>query len=107
MLIATMYHFGRGLVAGQDSTEGRQMLRRCVVAGLAAAAVMAAANPAPAQTLDKIKKDGVLIVGTKADYKPFGFRDPSGAIIGFEPGLAKEVAGRLHVKVHIEPVLGG
>jgi polar amino acid transport system substrate-binding protein len=82
------------------------MLRRFVVAGLAAAGLVAAADPSPAQTLDKIKKDGVLVVGTKADYKPFGFRDPSGAIIGFEPDLAKDVADRLHVKLQIEPVVG-
>jgi polar amino acid transport system substrate-binding protein len=82
------------------------MLRRFVVAGLAAAGLMAAATPSPAQTLDKIKKDGELVVGTKADYKPFGFRDPSGAIVGFEPDLAKDVADRLHVKVRIEPVVG-
>jgi polar amino acid transport system substrate-binding protein len=81
------------------------MLRRFVVAGLAAAGLVAVANPSPAQTLDKIKKDGVLVVGTKADYKPFGFRDPSGAIVGFEPDLAKDVADRLHVKLQLEPVV--
>ena len=30
--------------------------------------------PAAAQTLDKIKQRGVLVVGSKADYKPFGSR---------------------------------
>src|SRR5690349_23301490 len=73
---------------------------------LAIIAAIAAALPAAAQTLDKIKQRGVLSVGTKADYKPFGFRDPSGAIVGFEPDLAKDVADRLHVKVRIEPVVG-
>ena len=45
----------------------------------AAAAVIGAAlavAPAAAQTLEKIKQRGVLVVGSKADYKPFGFRDP-------------------------------
>jgi polar amino acid transport system substrate-binding protein len=69
------------------------------------AALAAAALPAAAQTLDKIKQRGVLSVGSKADYKPFGFRDPSGAIVGFEPDLAKDVADRLGVKVEIEPVV--
>ena len=52
----------------------------------AAAAVIGAAlslAPAAAQTLEKIKQRGVLVVGSKADYKPFGFRDTSGAIVGF------------------------
>jgi polar amino acid transport system substrate-binding protein len=47
----------------------------------------------------------VLVVGSKADYKPFGFRDPSGAIVGFEPDIAKLVADKLGVKLEIEPVV--
>jgi polar amino acid transport system substrate-binding protein len=69
------------------------------------AAALAAAVPATAQTLDKIKQRGVLAVGSKADYKPFGFRDPSGAIVGFEPDLAKDVADSLGVKLEVEPVV--
>src|SRR5216683_6156882 len=77
-----------------------RLLIACVAVGLAFAA-----NPAAAQTLDKIKQRGVLVVGTKADCKPFGFRDPSGAIVGFEPDLAKDVADRLGVKLELEPVV--
>ena len=68
-------------------------------------AVALAAAPAAAQTLEKIKQRGVLVVGSKADYKPFGFRDPSGAIVGFEPDIAKLVADKLGVKLEIEPVV--
>ena len=64
-----------------------------------------AAAPAAAQTLEKIKQRGVLVVGSKADYKPFGFRDPSGAIVGFEPDIAKYVADKLGVKLELEPVV--
>src|ERR1051326_6826638 len=74
----------------------------------AAAVVIGAAlsaAPAAAQTLDKIKQRGVLVVGSKADYKPFGFRDPSGAIVGFEPDIAKLVADKLGVKLELEPVV--
>ena len=74
----------------------------------AAAAVLGAtlaAAPATAQTLEKIKQRGVLVVGSKADYKPFGFRDPSGAIVGLEPDMAKLVADKLGVKLEIEPVV--
>ena len=75
-------------------------------AALAAIALLATGAAASAQTtLDKIKQRGTLIVGTKADYKPFGFRDPSGAIVGFEPDMAKDVADALGVKVEIEPVV--
>lgn len=73
---------------------------------LAAAAVLAlAAGPAAAQTLDKIKQRGVIVVGSKADYKPFGFRDPSGNIVGFEPDMAADVAKKLGVRLQLEPVV--
>jgi polar amino acid transport system substrate-binding protein len=81
------------------------MLKRLFGASLAALAGVAFAAGASAQTLDKIKSRGVLVVGTKADYKPFGFRDPSGAIVGFEPDIGKEVADKLGVKLELEPVV--
>ncbi|HEX8666359.1 MAG TPA: transporter substrate-binding domain-containing protein [Beijerinckiaceae bacterium] len=81
------------------------MPKKLLAASLALAGLVLAAGPAAAQTLDKIKQRGVLVVGTKADYKPFGFRDPSGAIVGFEPDLAKEVADKLGVKLELEPVV--
>ena len=82
------------------------MLKRILGAGLAAlAGVALAAGPAAAQTLEKIKQRGVLVAGTKADYKPFGFRDPSGAIVGFEPDLAREIADKLGVRLELEPVV--
>jgi polar amino acid transport system substrate-binding protein len=71
----------------------------------AVAALAVAATPAAAQTLDKIKQRGVLVVGSKADYKPFGFRDPSGTIVGLEPDMAKDVADRLGAKLELEPVV--
>ena len=72
------------------------------MAVLAGAAILS--TPLPAQTLDKIRQRGVVAVGTKADYKPFGFRDPSGTIVGFEPDLAKDVADRLGVKLELEQI---
>jgi len=60
---------------------------------------------AKADVLDDIKKRGTLIVGVKADYKPFGFRDPSGGIIGLEPDLAGDVAKKLGVKLELVPVV--
>ncbi len=71
-------------------------------------AIMAAlvALPVRAQTaLDDIKKRGTLVVGVKADYKPYGYRDPSGSIIGIEPDMAADVAKRLGVKLELVPVV--
>src|SRR5215471_19516462 len=82
------------------------MFERILIAAIAAfAGFVVTSTPLSAQTLDKIKQRGVLVVGTKADYKPFGFRDPTGNIVGFEPDLAKDVADRIGVKLELEPVV--
>jgi polar amino acid transport system substrate-binding protein len=81
------------------------MRKSLAIAGMIIVSWAAFAGSLAAQTLEKIKERGVLVVGTKADYKPFGFRDPTGAIIGFEPDLAKDVADRLGVKLQVEPVV--
>jgi len=60
---------------------------------------------AVAGSLDQIRERGVLVVGTKADYQPFGFRDGAGAIVGFEPDLAAEIAKSLGVTVKFVPVV--
>jgi len=82
------------------------MLQRAFMVGIfATISALIATTPLSAQTLDKIKQRSILVVGTKADYKPFGFRDPNGSIVGFEPDLAKDVADRLGVKLELEPVV--
>jgi polar amino acid transport system substrate-binding protein len=81
------------------------MHKLLLTAAATAVAGALAAAPAAAQTLEKIKQRGVIVVGSKADYKPFGFRDPSGAIVGFEPDIARLVAEKLGVKLEIEPVV--
>lgn len=75
------------------------------IAGLAAVALALGIGSAGAEVLDTIRQRGTLIVGSKADYKPFGFRDPSGAIVGIEPDLAADLAKRLGVKVELVPVV--
>lgn len=70
-----------------------------------ALAGLTAAGASAADGVDAIKQRGTLIVGVKADYKPFGFRDPTGAIVGIEPDLAADVAKRLGVKLELVPVV--
>jgi polar amino acid transport system substrate-binding protein len=59
---------------------------------------------AQSDTLEKIKSKGVLVVGVKNDYKPWGFVDPSGQIVGMEIDMAKDVAQKLGVKTEFVPV---
>src|ERR1700746_3461991 len=77
-----------------------------LVLGSFVAALGMATTMASADELADIKQRGVLRVGTKADYRPFGFRDASGNIVGLEPDLASDMAKRLGVKLELVPVVG-
>ena len=56
-------------------------------------------------TIASIKQKGKMVVGVKADYKPFGFLDPSGKIVGLEIDLVNDVAKRLGVQIELVPVI--
>lgn len=62
-------------------------------------------SPALADELQTIKSKGILVVGVKADYPPFGYLSPSGQNIGIEPEMAEDIAKRLGVKVQFVPVV--
>ena len=56
-------------------------------------------------TLDDVKKKGVLVVGVKDSTPPFGSMDNrSGEIIGYDVDIAKAVANKLGVRLEIKPV---
>jgi len=80
-------------------------MRIVKIIGAGLVGLLALGAAARADVLEDIKKRGTLIVGVKPDYKPFGFRDPSGALIGLEPDLAADVAKKLGVKLELVPVL--
>jgi polar amino acid transport system substrate-binding protein len=77
--------------------------------GLVALAALALtlASPASGQsdTIASVKQKGKIVVGVKADYKPFGYTDPSGKIVGLEIDLANDVAKRLGVQIELVPVI--
>jgi polar amino acid transport system substrate-binding protein len=79
----------------------------CWLAGilLAAGPIVLGGWSAKADDLTAIRQRGTLVVGVKADYPPFGFRSPSGDIVGIEPALAADVARSLGVKLELVPVL--
>ncbi len=52
----------------------------------------------------KVLDRGKLVVGVKADYKPWGFRDSSGKLVGMEIDMAQDVADALGVKLKLVPV---
>ena len=54
--------------------------------------------------LEKIKKRGVLIVGTSADWPPFEYIDKSGNYAGIDIEIAKKIAEAIGVKLVIKDI---
>lgn len=84
--------------------------RRWTIAGaIAACLAFAAPLPAAAQqagdTLSRILREGVLKVGVRADYRPWGFRNPAGEFVGMEIAMARDVAATLGVRPEFVPVV--
>jgi polar amino acid transport system substrate-binding protein len=80
-----------------------------LIAGLAASAIaLAAAGATAAQCTNdvwkKVMERGTLVVGVKADYKPWGFRNDSGELVGMEIDMAQDVADAMGVKLQLESV---
>jgi polar amino acid transport system substrate-binding protein len=81
-----------------------QLLRLLAALLLAAGLFVLKEQRAHADDLATIRQRGTLLVGVKTDYPPFGFRLPSGEIVGIEPALAADVAKSLGVKLELVPV---
>ena len=85
------------------------MLKRTLLGAIALTvglAIAATSGQVQAQNdrFKRVLERGVLVVGVKADYKPWGFRDSSGAIVGMEIDMAQDVADALGVKLELVPV---
>lgn len=66
--------------------------------------MLAVSSAAYADRLDDIKKAGVLRVATFDSNPPFGFVDPkTNQIVGLDVDYARAVAGKLGVKLEIQP----
>ncbi|WP_207460894.1 amino acid ABC transporter substrate-binding protein [Azospirillum sp. SYSU D00513] len=66
---------------------------------VAAALQTIAVAPVHAQSnLDQIKTAGVFKIGTEGTYAPFTFHDASGALVGFDVEIGREIAKRMGVK---------
>ncbi len=51
-----------------------------------------------------VLEKGKLVVGVKADYKPWGFRNETGEIVGMEADMAQDVADALGVELELVAV---
>jgi len=55
-------------------------------------------------SLDDIMSRGKIILGLDVGFKPMGYYDDAGEIIGFDIDLAKEVASRMGVELVLQPI---
>jgi len=86
------------------------MLKKTITAGLLGT-VLASTAAMPVQAAQctndvfkKVMSSGKITVGVKADYKPWGYRDESGAIVGMEVDMAQDVADALGVELEVVAV---
>ena len=77
------------------------MLRKNIIA---VAIFVLFTSLAYADKLADIKKAGVLNAGVKYDFKPFGFTNEKGQVVGFDIDLLKYIAKDLGVKVKFQQV---
>ena len=63
--------------------------------GLSSVAQAACTN----DTWNKVMERGKMVVGVKADYKPWGYRNTDGAIVGMEIDLAQAAADAMGVEL--------
>jgi L-cystine transport system substrate-binding protein len=71
-------------------------LNAILVAG--AVHILAVASAHAGANLDQIKSAGVFKIGTEGTYAPFTYHDASGALVGFDVELGREIAKRLGAK---------
>lgn len=55
-------------------------------------------------TWNKVMERGKIVVGVKADYKPWGYRDSDGSLKGMEIDMARDVADAMGVELDLVPV---
>ncbi|TDX52447.1 basic amino acid ABC transporter substrate-binding protein [Orenia marismortui] len=64
--------------------------------------VMAGCSSEEQGTWQKIEKEGKLVVGMSADYKPFEYHDKDDNIVGFDVDVLKEIAKKLNLELELK-----
>lgn len=56
------------------------------------------------RSLEKVKENGVFVLGLDDSFPPMGFRDDNNTIVGYDVDLAREVCKRLGVELVLQPI---
>lgn len=82
---------------------GMFSIRSVAFAVLAGIGLVSASAPASAQTLENIKKAGVVRIGVMGEQAPWGSIDASGQNIGYDVDVGRLIGEELGVKVEFVP----
>ena len=80
-----------------------------IILGTSAAMLMMSVGTATAaqctnDVWKKVMSRGKVVVGVKADYKPWGFRNQEGELIGMEIDMTKAAAAAMGIEAELVPV---
>jgi len=64
-----------------------------------------AQQPAPENSLDRVKKAGKIVAGLDDAFPPMGFRDDKGNLTGFDIEMGKELSKKLGVEITWQPTV--
>jgi ABC-type amino acid transport substrate-binding protein len=76
------------------------LIASLAVAGVTAALIsLSFAAPSSAATLDRARQAGKLVIGYRADARPFAFRDGSGNAAGYAVALCQKIAEQVKAEL--------
>lgn len=80
----------------------KSFMRKMLVLLLIVALAVAFVGCGKINTMARIKKENVIVMGTNAEFPPFEYRNDQGEVDGFDPAMAREIAKELGVELKIE-----
>tara|TARA_R100000750_G_scaffold6742_2_gene5103 strand:- start:3534 stop:4403 length:870 start_codon:yes stop_codon:yes gene_type:complete len=93
---------------GAKDTNMEDYMKKLLAATTALATgltgITASAQECTNDAWNRIMSSGTLTVGVKADYKPWGYRNTDGELIGMEIDMAKDVAAKMGVDLELVAV---
>jgi polar amino acid transport system substrate-binding protein len=97
---------GRKILPPTKEKQTMKNFFKTAVSGLALAAMSVGSVSAQCtnDVWNKVMSSGKIVIGVKADYKPWGFRDDSGNLVGMEIDMAMDVAAKMGVEAELVPV---
>ncbi|MEM7743863.1 MAG: transporter substrate-binding domain-containing protein [Pseudomonadota bacterium] len=82
----------------------RHILAATTAVAVAFGSVAAHAAACTNDAWNKVMSSGKISIGVKADYKPWGYRDSDGSLVGMEIDMAMDVGRAMGVEVELVPV---